>query len=240
MTRRLLMLLWPLLVGLPLPAQQVLYPATLTNAIDTVQEHLVLSSWAGITAPGRNQSAVNNILIDGEMFIAMAIDPPGTNFIKIVRAVRATVRTPHAAGATVWAGPAALFRDTDPTGGCTRSTLPYVPLISIQSRGTFDCVGGRWVRTDTASLSYDGTAIASGASSTVNPPAATFKISGTSAIVAFTVPAGWAPGKCLSIIPTGNFTLTANAGNIAKASTAVTGRVLFVCYGLNKLWYPSY
>lgn len=226
--------------------QTALYTATLTNAVTANAEHLVLSNWAGITAPNPNGTGLTNLMIDGEVFQVMAIDPPGTNYVRVVRGVRATLRTTHAAGAIVWAAPAGgtAITDTDPIGGCTRTgrDVPYVPRLSIQSRGAFDCMGGLWRRTDTVPLGYDGTAIASGASATVTPPAQTFKISGTSAISAIATPAGWGAGNCLQIIPTGNFTLVATGGNIGKAATAVTGRVMRLCYGGGtlKFWYPSY
>lgn len=243
MKRRILTILWPLLVGgFPqlLPAQNTLYQATLTNAITTTtEEHVVLSNWAGLTPPGPNNTQLKSFLIDGELFQALAIDPPGTNYIRVVRAVRGTLRTPHAAGAFVWAGPDAAFVGFDPTGTCTRTAIPTVPIVSLQSRGTFDCMGGRYLRTDEPGASYSGTAIASGASATVTPPAQTFKISGTSAITTIATPAGWKAGMCLNIIPTGNFTTSTSGGNIAKASTAVTGRVLKMCFG-GVLWYPSY
>jgi hypothetical protein len=220
--------------------QTVLYPTTLSSAVTATGEHIVLGSWAYITAPGPNDSQLYNLLIDGEMFRAQAIDPPGTNYIRVIRGVRGTLRTTHASGTTVWAAPSRAFVDKDPQGTCTRTALAYVPVISIQTRGTFDCIGGTWVRTDRPGATYSSTVIASGASATVTVPAQLFKISGNSAITTFNLPAGWAPGMCFRIIPTGNFTLTANAGNIAKASTAVTGRVLSVCYGANSLLYPSY
>lgn len=240
MKRRILTILWPLLVGFPAFAQTVLGPTTLTNAISATQEHIVLGNWAAITAPGPNRANLKNIMIDSEMFEALEIDPPGTNFIHIIRGVRQSLRTTHQAGTTVWAGPASSFVQSDPTGSCTRTALAYVPLIAIATHRTFDCLGGKWVRTDGPDASYDGTAIASGASATVTPPAQTFKISGTSQITTIATPAGWAPGGCLNIIPTGNFTTSASGGNIGKASTAVTGKVLKLCYGATKLWYPSY
>ncbi len=240
MTRRILSILWPLLVGYPLAAQTVLGPTTLTNAITATSEHIVLGNWAGITAPGPNNSNLKNLLIDGELFEAIAIDPPGTNYIHVIRGVRQSLRTTHQAGATVWAGPSGSFPQSDPQGTCTRTALAYVPLIAVSTRRIFDCLGGKWVRTDGPDGSYNGTAIASGASATVTPPAQMFKISGTSAISTIATPAGWAPGGCLSIIPTGNFTTLATGGNIGKASTAVTGRVLKMCLGNLSLWYPSY
>lgn len=221
--------------------QTVLGPTTLSAALSATGEHLILGNWAGITVPGPNKINLKNILIDGEMFEALAIDPPGTNYIRVVRGVRKTLRTTHASGTTVWAGPTAAFVDKDPSGGCTRTALAYVPLISIVSRATWDCIGGNWIRTDgLTGASYNGTAIASGSSATVTIPAETFKISGTSAITGFLVPAGWAVGKCINIIPTGNFTLSAVGGNIGKAATAVTGRVMKVCLGAGPAWFPSY
>jgi hypothetical protein len=247
MKRRILTILWPLLVGLPalLPqvsGQTVISSTTLTNAITPTTTHIVLGNNAGITAPGPNRSNLKNLMIDSEMFEAIAIDPPGTNFIHVTRGVRQSLRTTHAAGAKVWAGPTTAFVQSNPVGTCTRTALAYVPIISISTRQTFDCgvASGAWFRTDGPDTSYYGTAIASGASATVTPPAQTFKISGTSAITTIATPAGWAPGGCLNIIPTGNFTGAATTGNIGKAFTAVTGRVLKLCYGNAGLWYPSY
>lgn len=225
--------------------QTTLYQATLSSAVTATGEHLVLSNWAGITAPNPNGTNLTNLMIDGEVFQVMAIDPPGTNYVRVVRGVRATLRTTHASGAIVWAAPAGgtpAITDMDPQGGCTRTAVPYVPRLSIQSRSAWDCMGGFWRRTDVTALGYNGTAIASGASATVTPTAQTFKISGTSTISAIATPAGWGAGNCLTIIPTGNFVLTAVGGNIGKASTAVNGRVMRLCYvgGTGKLWYPSY
>lgn len=244
MKRRILTILWPLLIGFPvaLPAQTSIGQTTLTNAISATADHIVLGNWAGITAPGVNKTNLKNLLIDGELFEAIEIDPPGTNFIHVTRGVRKTLRTTHAAGATVWAGPTAAFLDSEPTGTCTRTSLAYVPLIAIATRRTFDCgpVSGRWFRTDAPDSSYYGTAIASGSSATVAINAQLFKISGTSAISTLTDPAGWAAGGCIAIIPTGNFTTLATGGNIGKATTAVTGRTLKMCKGDLGLWYPSY
>ncbi len=250
MKRRILTILWPLLVGFPLVqpavAQSALYEATLSTAIaNTTDTHIILSNWAGITVPGPNNSQLKNLLIDGELFEAIAIDPPGTNYISVRRAVRGTGRATHASGAHVWAGPTAAFVNNDPLqlAGCTRTDFTSVPIIALVSRGTWDCMGGIMVRTDQPGASYNGSAIASSANSgVVTPPAETFKISGTSAVNTFVTPAGWAAGHCLNIVPTGNFTLIATTGNIGKAATAVTGRVMKVCYGggTAKLWYPSY
>ncbi len=249
MKRRILVILWPLLVGVfvgqPLPAQTLINQTALTNAITATNTHIVLGNNAGITAPGPNRSNLKNILIDSEMFEAIAIDPPGTNFIHVIRGVRQTLRATHQAGTTVWAGPSTAFVQSAPSGTCTRTALAYVPLVEIATRHTFDCPSnsGKWMRTDGPDpTSYYGTAIASGSSATVTIPAQTFKISGTSAITTFNVPAGWTPGLCFNIIPTGNFTTSTSGGNIGKASTAVTGRVLKLCWdgSATQLWFPSY
>lgn len=246
MKRRILTILWPLLVGLPpllppIAAQTVIGQATLSTTIDATATHIVLSNWAGITAPGPNKSNLKNIMIDSEMFEAIEIDPPGTNYIHVTRGVRQSLRARHQSGTTVWAGPTTAFVQSDPTGACTRTSLAYVPLISISTHRTFDCgpASGAWFRTDGPDTSFYGTAIASGASPIVNPPAQTFKISGTSAISTINNPAGWPRGGCLSIIPTGNFTTTAVGGNIGKGTTAVTGRTLKLCWD-GSLWWPSY
>jgi hypothetical protein len=244
MKRRILLILWPLLAGLPLLAQTVINRTALSRAVSATDTHIVLVNNAGITAPGTNKIALKNLLIDSEMFEAIEIDPPGTNYIHVTRGVRQSLRTTHQAGTSVWAGPTTAFLQSDVTGTCTRAALAYVPLISISTHRTFDCPSnsGQWMRTDGPDpTSYYGTAIASGAGATVTIPAQTFKISGTSALTTFSVPAGWAPGMCISIIPTGNFTIAAT-GNVGKASTAVTGKVLKLCWdgSATQLWYPSY
>lgn len=240
MKRRILTILWPLLVGYPLAAQTVINLTTLSTSLTATGTQVVLGSGVGLTAPGPNRSNLKNLMIDSELFEAVEILAPGTNYVRVTRGVRQSLRATHQAGTAVWIGPTTAFVQSDPTGSCTRTALAYVPIISISTHRTFDCLGGSYVRTDGPDASYNGTAIASGASATVTPPAQTFKISGTSAISAIATPAGWAPGGCLNIIPTGNFTTLAVGGNIGKASTAVTGKVLKMCFGALGLWYPGY
>ena len=85
-----------------------------------------------------------------------------------------------------------------------------------------------------------GTAIASAA--TIAPVAPITHITGTAAISTITAPTvkvnGGTYTGCIKLIPDGAFTL-ATGGNIGKASTAVVGQLMTVCYD-GTTWYPSY
>lgn len=76
---------------------------------------------------------------------------------------------------------------------------------------------------------------------TIAPTENTSFVSGVTAIVTITAPAGTSSlGGCINLIPTGLWTTT-TAGNIALASTAVVNRVMTMCYDPTSVkWYPSY
>ena len=77
---------------------------------------------------------------------------------------------------------------------------------------------------------------------TIAPTALITFISGTAAISTITAPGDFSTGGgFLILIPTGNFTTTTVGGNIGLASTAVTGKALFMTYDKTTAkWYPSY
>lgn len=74
---------------------------------------------------------------------------------------------------------------------------------------------------------------------TITPTGTKFHVTGTNAIATINLPWPGFAGQ-LALIPDAAFTTTA-AGNIAKASTAVIGQVLYMTYDYNAgKWYPSY
>ena len=77
---------------------------------------------------------------------------------------------------------------------------------------------------------------------TIAPTALITFVSGTVAIATITAPGAFSSGGgFLILIPTGNFTTTTVGGNIGLASTAVTGKALFMTYDKTTAkWYPSY
>lgn len=83
-----------------------------------------------------------------------------------------------------------------------------------------------------------GSTVASAAS--ITPTGTMFTVSGTTTINTIVVPAGWAPGQCLAINPSGLWS-TGTSGNINLATTAVVNKLLFECYDTTtSKWSPSY
>lgn len=78
--------------------------------------------------------------------------------------------------------------------------------------------------------------------STIAPANTFFRVTGTTAIDTITPPATCSSGTvcCIDVAPTAAFTTT-TGGNIAKASTAVAGQLMRLCYNPStSKWYPSY
>lgn len=74
---------------------------TLTNAIGSATNQLVVGSATGITAPGLNNSLRKNIWIDRECMEVITVD---STTIGVVRGVNGTKAVAHSAGQKIWAG----------------------------------------------------------------------------------------------------------------------------------------
>lgn len=52
-----------------------------------------------------------------------------------------TTAATHARGTTTWFGPVNAFVQSDPSGACVRTALPYVPVVAISTGNAYDCIG---------------------------------------------------------------------------------------------------
>lgn len=225
---------------------QVTMTSTTNSAlISSTATSFVVGSATGITAPSfstPNQPTGNQTLlvIDQE---AMFVTGVNGTFVTVIRGFAKTNASAHASGATVWVGPPTAFADGDPGMGtsCLRTTMPYVPVVSLASGNTFDCLGlttaGVIVRTNLPGVGATGTTVASATS--ITPTGTFFVVSGTTAVATIVVPAGFKPGMQLFINPSGIFATT-TAGNIGLITSAtVVGRILIMTWD-GAHWWPSY
>lgn len=158
------------------------------------------------------------------------------------------IAMPHISGAKVWfaitttSGPASSYFEQQPPryGQCTRSTLLVVPRIYVATGQIFDCLGvttaGQWVQTNALGNPVLGSTVASPAG-VMTPTGTIFVVSGSNAITGITVPAGFAPGMSLYVVPSGTWTWT-TATNIALAGTAVVNKTIIFTWN-GTAWTPS-
>lgn len=232
-----------LLCAPPAHSQTVLNSTSLSGALSANSPNLSLASGTGVTVPGPNQTNLVVLVVEREAMLVQT-NLSGTIY-GVARGQYGTLAVPHVNGATVWVVPdKALARGAIPSGSCTRTNLPYVPIVyiapsalnSATNGGTFDCMGGQIVRTN-APATFKGADVSSATS--ITPTGTYFVVSGTTSVATIVVPAGWSAGNCLEIQPTGIFATT-TAGNIGLISSAtVVGRILFMCWDGSK-WWPSY
>ncbi len=225
-------------------AQTVLNSTTLAGALSATTSTLSLNSGTGVTLPGPNQTNLTVLVVEREVMLVQTQIGTGTVY-NVARGQYGTERVAHVNGATVWVAPdRAIARGAIPSGSCTRTNLPFVPIVYVAptvinggvTGATFDCLGGQIVRTN-APATYGGSTVSSATS--ITPTGTFFAVSGTTSVATIVVPAGWSSGNCLAIEPTGIFATT-TAGNIGLITSAtVVGRILFMCYDGTK-WWPSY
>ena len=209
-----------------------------------------VSSTTGFT-PLPSTSVTMFALIDRE--IARVLSVNTTNrIVQLSRGQLSTRATPHVSGAVFTYLPAQASVGYVPSGQCLRTSLQYVPMVTFPSQGlsgsdvglVLDCLGvgasGQWTITaPSLGNTVIGSVVASATS--ITPTGTYFQVSGTvNPVNTITVPAGWISGSCLTLEPTGAF-VTGTGGNISIASTAVTGKMLFMCWnGVAQKWNPSY
>lgn len=238
-----------LLVSGAASAQTALTSTTLSTAITgTTDQQMVITSTTGWTATTTGVQAY--ALIDREIVSVRTVNTT-TKVIGITRGQLSTRAMTHISGATVWYLPANINAAINyvPSGQCTRTALSAVPVVvqggvglTSEVGGLWDCLGvttaGQWVETNgNDGLYVFGSTVASATS--VTPTGNYFKMSGTvNPVSTIVLPAGTSAGFCLSIEPTGAW-VTDTGGNILIASTAVTGKVMTMCWNGAK-WAPSY
>lgn len=229
----------------PARAQTVLSSTTLSAALSATTSTVSLASATGVTLPGPNATNLKVLVIDREVMLVQTQVGTGAVY-GVARGQYGTERVGHLSGAAVFIAPDnALARGALPSGSCTRTNLPYVPIIFIApigvnsgfSGGRFDCIGGQFVRTDIP-VSVKGSVVTPATS--ITPTGTYFATdSGATTIATIVVPAGWATGNCLEIQP-GGTGATNTSGNIGlTTSSFVVGRIIFFCWDGSK-WYPSY
>ncbi len=247
--RFLLPLLLILGLAVSASAQTTLTSTTLASAMSTTNGTIAnLASTTGVTSAGTGATLIY-LLVDREMMAVRNATVPATSGpVQVIRGQSGTRAASHISGATVWVLPPAAIQPYIPSGQCTRTSLPYVPVVVIgaglssDTGSLWDCLGvttaGQWVQTaPSLGVSIVGTTVSS--ATTLGPTGTYFVVSGTANPVStITVPAGWLPGNCLALEPSGTF-VTGTGGNISIASTAVVGKMLFMCWNGLK-WNPSY
>lgn len=224
---------------------QVTMTSTTTSAIlNGTATCFNVAAATGIVAPSfntPNQPTGNQTLlvIDQEAIFVSQIS--GT-YVCGIRGYAKTTAAAHVSGAKVWVAPPAAFAAQDPQyGQCVRTQLPYVPIVSLATGNTFDCMGlttaGRIVKTNSPGVPVLGSAVT--AATSITPTGTMFTLSGATTVATIVVPQGWAPGMCLAIVP-GATGATTTGGNIGLTTSAfVVGRINTFCWS-GSLWYPSY
>lgn len=230
-----------LFVAAPLHAQTALVQTTLAAAnTDPTVTVFTVASATGITAPISGQTQTY-LLVDRELTAVRAVSGVA---ISVLRGAGQTRPVTHASGAVVTIASLLAVQTYLPSGSCTRTALPYVPVIVVGLSGgggeigvMYDCVGSQWMPTSAPiGPPVKGADVASATSITAT--GSYFRLTGTTAVATIAVPAGWAAGMCLAIEPTG-IGSTTTAGNIGLATTTVVGKVLTECWNGTK-WQPSY
>ncbi len=219
--------------------QTTLGSTTLSAAVTANAQQITVASATGITASSGG-IGLTYLFVDGELMI---VDAVNSTTITVQRGQMGTQATSHVTSSVVWRGPPNFFSLQAPVEGaqCVRTNLRVVPIIVVPSGQSYDCLGvttaGRYVRTSSPGIPVFGSTVASATS--ITPTGTLFTVSGTTAIATIVVPAGWRPGMCLDIIPSGIFATT-TADNIGLVTSAsVVGRVLRMCWNGTD-WYPSY
>lgn len=228
----------------PLFAQTALSTTTFSAAVDNAQQTVVVASATGITAAGSGAGFVY-LLADREIFAVRTL-PGASTTVTVMRGQNGTRATSHISGATVTVVPPLALINYVPSGQCTRSTLPYVPMVVGGSVAqpfngtTYDCLGvttsGQWVPTNYAHDIVFGSTVVS--ANTIAATGTYFKTSGTTVIKTITVPAGAAPGFSIVIEATAIDTWDAT-GNILTAGTFTAAGHTVTFYWNGSKWVPD-
>ena len=218
---------------------------TLSNAITATQSSFVLASVTNV-ATGNYLYVIDPARTEGELMGPVTAVNTSTGSVTVQRNGAVPRQNAHSAGAYVVIGPSARAfpLSNPPLGPVTAASeaANYTPWINAMT-------GEQWLFS-TGSLSYvpgfnnptsmrgQMPVLASAAGANL-PPGPLFHVSGTAAVVTWTLPAGFSGGS-FTVIPDGVFTWT-SAGNIAIAGTAVVNRALtFFWDNVAGKFYPSY
>lgn len=220
--------------------QTTVTSTTLSANIAANLNQFTVAAATGIVAPTATTPG-SVLLVDKE---AMRVTGLSGTRVSAVRGTNGTVAVAHRSGAVVWLGAPGVFREgPDPAGQCTRTTLAYVPVINVSTGNTFDCLGvttaGQYVQTNAPGPPVFGSVVTPATS--ITPTGTLFATdSGATGITTIVVPAGWAAGMCIEVVPGGTGATSSSGGNIGLTTSAlVAGRVIRFCWN-GTSWYPSY
>jgi hypothetical protein len=117
--------------------QAALTSTTLSSAVTTITgQYVRVASASGITA---NQTA---IYVDSEYMLVIGVS--GTT-LQVVRGLGGAAAT-HASGATVYYGaPNTSFVGVDPSGSCTSTNYPVLPVINSKNGRLWNCINSTWM-----------------------------------------------------------------------------------------------
>lgn len=141
-------------------AQTAVTRTTLSSAVSAgaAVNQVIVASATGISAS--TASTQNYILVDKELMLVAAVS---STTLTVRRAQSGSAAVGHISGAQVVYGPGGGFSPNTgnvygvfmggsqmlPTGSCTRTSQPYLPVFAITGNitnsATFDCLGGKWV-----------------------------------------------------------------------------------------------
>ncbi len=137
------------LAAVPMHAQTLLVPTTLSSAMDSSTRTMVVAS-------GTNCIVGNLALIEKELVDIVAA--PTTTTLQVRRGAAATVGVAHISGAPATCqipgafAPAISFAKVDqngnPSGSCVRGKLLFLPVFNARFSTMSDCLGGTWVTGD--------------------------------------------------------------------------------------------
>ncbi len=216
-----------------LAQRNTLSATTVTAAISDSVTRFAVGSVTGMTVASANAGTAGTALYvndtpggPGEAMIVTSID--ATNLVVGVRRGQTgTIAVAHLAGAFVLYGQQNWFRTTaDPRGSCTAANTEVTPVVNVITGAQSLCstVLNAWVPGFNNPRSPGVTTIVASTAGTVTPSGNLFHVSGTAAVTGFVLPLGFVGGS-FCIIPDAAFTTT-TAGNLAKATTLLTPKVV--------------
>jgi hypothetical protein len=187
-----------LLALLPALAYATTTSTTLSSAVDTQQEYVVVASATDISGVGRNNAYATILFVDREAMAVVSIS--GTRAV-VKRGHNGTPVTSHYAAAKVWVAGPQDYKNSDPFGPCVSGNERTLPTVSFATGNVFDCTGSPeyWVP-----IAWGG---ASGST-----------VTGTGAYVLTTSPTLTSPSITTDIRAT-----TAGAGTVGTAAKPLAG-----------------
>lgn len=126
----------------PVSAQTALTQTTLSSAITSASSRTVVVASATSIAAG------TELFVDHEAMIVTAVS---STTLTVTRGADGTLAATHASGAIVFAsisGTSTGFGFRTPSGSCTATDEPVLPIVSVGAGAIYHCIGSRWSRQD--------------------------------------------------------------------------------------------